>query len=135
MRHWHTSITVTIALTLALTVNADPVAWADPPPLARAEAAIAAENCGLPLAAWADPPPLAQAEAAIAAYDCGRAKHTLDPDLRPSTHTRPPFAHHPRHDRAGRRIPRGLVGATAHRRRSRHHVLDPPHRSDRHLAS
>ncbi|MGB8882071.1 MAG: hypothetical protein WCD11_37590, partial [Solirubrobacteraceae bacterium] len=61
MRHWQGCITVPIALTPALTISAAPVAWADPPPLAQAEAAIGAENCGLPLATWADPPPLAQA--------------------------------------------------------------------------
>ena len=72
MRQWHRCITVTIALTLALSASAAPVVWADPPPLPRAEAAIAAENCGLPLdTAWADPPPLAQAEAAIWLENCG----------------------------------------------------------------
>ena len=49
MRHWQGCITVTIALTLVPTVSAAPVAWADPPPLAQAEAAIGAEDCGLPL--------------------------------------------------------------------------------------
>lgn len=48
MRHWQGCITVPIALTPALTISAAPVAWADPPPLAQAEAAIGAENCGLP---------------------------------------------------------------------------------------
>jgi hypothetical protein len=60
-----------VIVTLALTVSATPIALADPPPLARAEAAIRAENCGPPVVVWSDPPPLAPAEAAIAAENCG----------------------------------------------------------------
>ena len=71
MRHCHGAMTITAALALALTIHTTPVARADPPPLAEAEAAISAEDCGLLLsAAWADPPPLAQAEARIWAENC-----------------------------------------------------------------
>jgi hypothetical protein len=71
MRCWHRCITPTIALTLTLAAGVAPVAWADPPPLALAETAIRAENCGLPLStAWADPPPLARAEATIWVENC-----------------------------------------------------------------
>jgi hypothetical protein len=71
MRHHDGCMTITAALALALTLHAAPVARADPPPLAEAEAAIGAENCGLPLgAAWGDPPPLARAEAMIWAENC-----------------------------------------------------------------
>jgi hypothetical protein len=71
MRSWHRCIRPTIALTLTLAAGVAPVAWADPPPLALAEAAIRAENCGLPLStAWADPPPLARAEATIWVENC-----------------------------------------------------------------
>jgi hypothetical protein len=92
MRHPQGCMTVTVALTLALTVSVAPVAWGDPLPLVRAEAAIAMEDCGLPLgAAAADPPPLARAEAAIWAENRGLslsrayagrgfgALHTSDP--------------------------------------------------------
>jgi hypothetical protein len=78
MRCWHRCITPTIALTLTLTAGVAPIAWADPPPLALAEAAIRVENCGLPLStAWADPPPLAQAEAAIWVENCRLARRDV----------------------------------------------------------
>ena len=71
MRYRYGCMALTVALTLALTSGATRVASADPPPLAQAEAAIAVENCGLPLvAASADPPPLARTEAAIWADNC-----------------------------------------------------------------
>jgi hypothetical protein len=69
MRHCHGAMTITAALALA--IHAAPVARADPPLLAAAEAATSAEDCGLPLsAAWADPPPLAQAEVRIWTENC-----------------------------------------------------------------
>lgn len=65
------SMTLAIALSLALTTTPASVAWADSPPLAQAEVATFAANCGLPLStAWADPPPLAQAEATIWLQNC-----------------------------------------------------------------
>jgi hypothetical protein len=136
MRHWQGCITVTIALTLALTVSAAPVAWADPPPLAQAETAIGAENCGLPLAAWADPPPLAQAEAAIGAENCGLPLSTPYAGHRSEVvDTNAATVRPPRPSRAcGPPHPSGCGGddrASA----PQHHDLDAPHRSDRHLPS
>ena len=65
------SMTLAIAPSLALTTTPASVAWADSPPLAQAEVATFAANCGLPLStAWADPPPLAQAEATIWLQNC-----------------------------------------------------------------
>lgn len=67
MRYCCGSMTLAIALSLALTATPAPVAWADSPPLAQVEVAIFAANCGLPLStAWADPPPLAQASRNLA---------------------------------------------------------------------
>jgi hypothetical protein len=71
MRYRYGAMRVMFALALAFTIGAAPTARADPPPLAQAEEAIRAENCGLPLkTAWADPPPLAQAEATIWVENC-----------------------------------------------------------------
>jgi hypothetical protein len=87
MRYRYGCMALTVALTLALTSGATRVASADPPPLAQAEAAIAVENCGLPLvAASADPPPQAQTEAAIWADNCRSSlERTLGTDRGPRT--------------------------------------------------